>query len=628
MLAAEALHRDKPVGQRGSVPPVARDLVLEGLVQDLLHPAELLLRPREELVPHRPVEAAGAHPVVGRLQRRPAQRLRDGRRHEDRAPAGLVAEDHLHLPGRDAVVVLVVPAAVAEGPVHVVAVAHDQVPLAEVVHHEVAEAHRPPAHVALAVHEAVIPPILVGAGLLEAELAAGVRPVAVGGRFRLQLAAHLLPDELVQRLVDAVRVLAADLDVPVPSGRHVLVRVRAELDHEQGGLRLLLRLGAGELHLLLTDDPVRVLPRVGRETSSVAQQQRPSLLAEEARQLERALAEVVGQALQVVEVVGHGVLLVAVHLAALPEVGLVLRAAPLLLHVVVQHLGDVTSVAGPVDLDVPLRAQLHHDVLLAVLHELVVAEDQLLLALVASAPKVAAVAGDHRPLHLLHHEVDELHRALAHVVLPLRAPALEGRRRVLLGAVIRVVLGLAATPLRGEECPELFVEAVRVRAVDLDVPALPQLDHDERRDQVQRVRGLELDLLLPDLPPRAQVPRVADVERPAALVRHKVHEVHGELAHVVLALSSSALVDAVPGGPAVATHLAEGPAHVAHAVVVRNVAQLKLRGVAAAAAVLIVFRHPHQVLRQRRDAPVVEQPAAELLVDAAQVLPLHLHEAQ
>mmetsp|Transcript_34306 Transcript_34306/g.90874 ORF Transcript_34306/g.90874 Transcript_34306/m.90874 type:complete len:272 (-) Transcript_34306:477-1292(-) len=55
MLASDALHGHEAVGQRLPVLPVARDLLLEGLVQNLLHVGKLLLAPCEELVAHRSV---------------------------------------------------------------------------------------------------------------------------------------------------------------------------------------------------------------------------------------------------------------------------------------------------------------------------------------------------------------------------------------------------------------------------------------------------------------------------------------------------------------------------------------------------------------------------------------------
>mmetsp|Transcript_56442 Transcript_56442/g.175099 ORF Transcript_56442/g.175099 Transcript_56442/m.175099 type:complete len:329 (+) Transcript_56442:504-1490(+) len=269
MFAAEALHRHEAVGQRSAVGSVARGLLLEGRVQDALHPAELLLRPGDELVAKRSTTTFRGHPVLGRLQRRPAQRLHIARGHEDRAPTRLVPEHHLHLACRDAVDVLVCAASVAKGPIHVVAVAHDQVPLAQVIHHEVADAHGPLAHVALAIHVAIPSALLVPLGGLQAELVAHVASVAVRHP-ALHLASHLLPDECVQMLIDSVRVRPADFDESIPGRRLVRVGIGAELDHQQGLLCLLRPLGVGELHLLLADDIVDMTGWVGHEAPSIA----------------------------------------------------------------------------------------------------------------------------------------------------------------------------------------------------------------------------------------------------------------------------------------------------------------------------------------------------------------------
>ena len=180
----------------------------------------------------------------------------------------------------------------------------------------------------------------------------------------------------------------------------------------------------------------------------------------------------------------------------------------------------------------------------AMLDKLVVAEDQLLLPLVALSAEVAGVAsrhensasstslatqelcsglfelilsplakanekerlkwraqaaGDHGPLALLHHEVHELHSPQTHVVLALSASALKGVGAELQVAVVRVILDLTRAPGSLEEGRQLLKDPILILSVDLDVPDLPQLDHDQGRDHVQRVGCFELQLLLSNL---------------------------------------------------------------------------------------------------------------------------------
>mmetsp|Transcript_21354 Transcript_21354/g.61784 ORF Transcript_21354/g.61784 Transcript_21354/m.61784 type:complete len:225 (-) Transcript_21354:843-1517(-) len=220
-------------------------------------------------------------------------------------------------------------------------------------------------------------------------------------------------------LVDAVRVPAVDLDESPEGRRFPVSGLRPEFHHEQWSLRLGQVLALCELHLLLADDVVWVVARLRRDAAPVAEQEGPAVLAGKIRELERALAEVVGQVLAVVKARRRGVLLVAKGLGPLPELALVVGATPPLLRKVIEPRAEVLRVRHSVDLDVAAGPQFHHGVVEPVLHVLVIAEHELLLALVALAAEVARVAGDHGPAASLDHEVHHLHGAEAHVVLTL-----------------------------------------------------------------------------------------------------------------------------------------------------------------------------------------------------------------
>mmetsp|Transcript_75974 Transcript_75974/g.181769 ORF Transcript_75974/g.181769 Transcript_75974/m.181769 type:complete len:396 (-) Transcript_75974:1038-2225(-) len=336
VLAAHALDCHKAVRQGLAVLAVSGHLVLEGAVQDLLHPGKLLRSAGHQLVPHRPIFAARVLPIGRRLQWRPPQWLDVAGRHEHPPAARLVAENQLHLSRRDTVKVLVVARAMLEGSVQVVAVAHDQVPLAQVVNHEVAKPHCPLANVALSIHVAAIPAVFVVAARLLAELGGRIHHVTVPHIPPADaIAVHVMRDEAVEVTMNSVGVLPANFDVAVPGRGPVAVGHRAELDHQQGGFGLL-RGGPGELHLLLPDDVVGRVAWVGRHAPAVAEQERPPVLRQEFRELDGALAQVVGQPLAREEAVGGRVLQVAEVLRAFPHVLCVLLAAPLLHHEVDQ----------------------------------------------------------------------------------------------------------------------------------------------------------------------------------------------------------------------------------------------------------------------------------------------------
>mmetsp|Transcript_98552 Transcript_98552/g.234717 ORF Transcript_98552/g.234717 Transcript_98552/m.234717 type:complete len:285 (-) Transcript_98552:153-1007(-) len=281
-----------------------------------------------------------------------------------------------------------------------------------------------------------------------------------------------------------------------------------------------------------------------------------------------------------------------------------------------------------VDLYVADRPYLHHEVVCSMLNELIIPEDQLLLSLGTRAPVVAAVAGDHRPLTLLHHEVHQLHRPLAHVVLPLGTAALECGSAELQVAIVGIRLQLFRFPLGGEESVQLLEDVLGVGPIDFDVADLTELDHDQRGYEVQRVRGLELHLLLSDLTFPAQVARIADLQRPTTLVRHELCQLHRQLPHVVLPLCATSLVCGVAGYLAILPHFPQGPGAVAQAVVVLHLPNAVRIVVTAAAARLIVAGFQEQANLRFRSTPVLRQPVIEPLVDATRVLALHLHEAE
>mmetsp|Transcript_41067 Transcript_41067/g.91846 ORF Transcript_41067/g.91846 Transcript_41067/m.91846 type:complete len:321 (-) Transcript_41067:305-1267(-) len=318
------------------------------------------------------------------------------------------------------------------------------------------------------------------------------------------------------------------------------------------------------------------------------------MLGKEVGQLQRPLAQVGCQPklMFIVESCGASVLQVAVGVAALPEILGVLFAAPLLHHEVDQEVLQLGSVMQPVDLNVAHRAKLHHDVVGAVLYKLIVSEDELLLALCSGATEVSPVACYHRPGALLHHEVHQLHCPLPHVVLAFRTPALEVAHAELDVAVVRICLGWASFPLLLEEAGQLLVDPLRVGAIDLDVADLTELDHDQRRDQVQRVGRLELHLLLPVLSCPAQVARIADLQGPATLVGHELSQLHCQLAHVVLSFRAACLVGTISARfPILRVDGSHGPALLTKVMVLLQWCDDVIQRVPTAEALLLLTCH-------------------------------------
>ena len=206
---------------------------------------------------------------------------------------------------------------------------------------------------------------------------------------------------------------------------------------------------------------------------------------------------------------------------------------------------------------------LDHDVIRAMLDVLIFPEDQLLFSIVALPAVVATVASDHRPFAFLHHEIHQLHRFLSHVVLTLRPSPPKCTGRQLQVTIVRVVVDPVRFPTTAEERLKLLEDVVLVLTVHFDISHLPQLNHDQRCNHVQRVRRFELHLLLPNLSSvphlygwqklrgenliakRPKVPPIADLQCPAALFGHELGQLHGQLAHVILPLPATCFVDMV-----------------------------------------------------------------------------------
>ena len=130
---------------------------------------------------------------------------------------------------------------------------------------------------------------------------------------------------------------------------------------------------------------------------------------------------------------------------------------------------------------------------------LIFPEDQLLFSHVALPAVVAAVASDHRPFTFLHHEVHQLHRLLSHVVLTLLPSLPECAGRELQVAIVRVVVDLLRFPSTADERLQLLKDVVLVLTAHFNISHLPQLNHDQGGNHVQRVRRFELQLLLANL---------------------------------------------------------------------------------------------------------------------------------
>mmetsp|Transcript_40343 Transcript_40343/g.94827 ORF Transcript_40343/g.94827 Transcript_40343/m.94827 type:complete len:424 (-) Transcript_40343:867-2138(-) len=422
MLTAKALHSRKAICKRLAIPSVSSDLLLEGLVKEFLHPRKFFSSARYQFVPNSARDAAWVCPVRRRLQRRPTQR---GyiciSRHENGPAPRLMTEDHLHLPRSHTLPVSVVARAMTEGSAEIVAVACNQIPLTQVIHHEIAKTHRPLAYVALSIEEAVPFPF-AGFGWLQSELVALIDTIAMS-RVRLRASAiHLFCDELVQLIIDSVGIEATNLNQAQALRGGIAHWYSPQLNHEKRSLCPLLSSCASEFQLLFSNDIVGLLVWISLHAAAIGQKQCPTMSTQEISKANGKSSQVVRKSITVIEPLWDSVLQVAKFCATfLPEVRSVLLAAPLRHQKVYEMWLQIICIMHTIDLDVAHCAQLHHDVIGPMLDEFVVAEHQLLLTFISFATVVAAIASDQSPLTLLHHEINKLHGAQAHVVLTFKS---------------------------------------------------------------------------------------------------------------------------------------------------------------------------------------------------------------
>mmetsp|Transcript_19232 Transcript_19232/g.51044 ORF Transcript_19232/g.51044 Transcript_19232/m.51044 type:complete len:279 (+) Transcript_19232:724-1560(+) len=259
-----------------------------------------------------------------------------------------------------------------------------------------------------------------------------------------------------------------------------------------------------------------------------------------------------------------------------------------------------------------------------VLHVFIVAEDHLLLTLVSLAPEVAPIARDQCPRALLCHEIDDLHCAHSHIVFALAPALLEGTAPELEVAIVGVCRNRTGAPRLAEPLSKASKYTPGVDTIDLYVSHLPQLDHDVRSDQIQRMRSLKLDLLLAELALSPQVPTIAKLQAPTALVSHEVDNHHGQLSHVVLALGASPLVDAV------ASHSSVRHVCPASIVLVGHLLPLLCRHQPQSriGATSVVLRIRLENALHIHGTEILLEPVVEALIDASEIFSAYLDKAK
>mmetsp|Transcript_47478 Transcript_47478/g.112900 ORF Transcript_47478/g.112900 Transcript_47478/m.112900 type:complete len:255 (+) Transcript_47478:1021-1785(+) len=211
------------------------------------------------------------------------------------------------------------------------------------------------------------------------------------------------------------------------SSHDVSRRNGTKLHHQKRAAGQAFTLGAHELDLMLSDEAIAVLLLIGKcEAAAVAGCQLPAPAAHEGGQFERAPPQVVAKAIPEVKVRRCPVLAIAVlGIEHLEDAVPVLRAAPLVAEELMHRRRGRRCVLNAADLDVPDIAKLHQQVVAVLVRKVVIAENDLLLSLVAQAPEVARIASNHLPVATLAEKVHEVHGTEAHVVLTFGASFLE-----------------------------------------------------------------------------------------------------------------------------------------------------------------------------------------------------------
>mmetsp|Transcript_8955 Transcript_8955/g.21216 ORF Transcript_8955/g.21216 Transcript_8955/m.21216 type:complete len:255 (+) Transcript_8955:1016-1780(+) len=235
--------------------------------------------------------------------------------------------------------------------------------------------------------------------------------------------------EAGQLAMNIVDICTSDLDKRLVrcSPHDVSRRDGTKLHHQKRAAGQAFALGPHELDLMLSDEAIAVLLLIGkREAAAVAGCQLPAPATHEGGQFERAPPQVVSKAIPEVKVRRCPVLAIAVlGIENFEDAVPVLRAAPLVAEELMHRSRSRRRVLNSADLDVADIPKLHQQVVTVLVRKVVIAENDLLLSLVAQAPEVACIASNHLPVAALAEKVHEVHGTKAHVVLTFRAPLLE-----------------------------------------------------------------------------------------------------------------------------------------------------------------------------------------------------------
>mmetsp|Transcript_28896 Transcript_28896/g.62820 ORF Transcript_28896/g.62820 Transcript_28896/m.62820 type:complete len:202 (+) Transcript_28896:1943-2548(+) len=182
-------------------------------------------------------------------------------------------------------------------------------------------------------------------------------------------------------------------------------------------------------------------------------------------------------------------------------------------------------------------------------------------------------------------------------------------------------------PILFQPAMQVVIDILRVWPIDLHISALPQVDQQMWRQQIQRVRCSELDLHLAHLSISSQSTAIDEFQAPTTGVGHEVHQFHGQFSQVAFAillalhqsLRSQHCASGVAGAGSEAPITESTPGvHGTHLQMQLG----RLQGVA---------RHVDirpQIAGMLDQAPTGLEPVPEPLEDASVVFAANLHYAQ